>query len=89
MKSIFPSLTGRWRYANAVEYRQYGTVWVAARKQCQRRGFDLCPPTSYCKTVTRRAWLRPSSMATGGKHQHAYAVEFFRCMDSNITLCNS
>ena len=37
------------RHASAVEYLQYGNIWAVARKQCQRRGMDLCPPTSYCK----------------------------------------
>lgn len=46
---LFPHSPAAIRYANAVEYRQYGTVWAVARKQCQRRGLDLCPPTSYCK----------------------------------------
>ena len=50
------------RHANTVEYRQYGTVWAVARKQCQRKGLDLCPPTSYCKNGKQTRMTK--SMAT-------------------------
>lgn len=46
---LFPNSPAAIRHANTVEYRQYGTIWAVARKQCQRRGMDLCPPTSFCK----------------------------------------
>ena len=58
------------RHANTVEYRQYGTVWAVARKQCQRKGLDLCPPTSYCKNgnrtrmtqaLTKADWYNPEN----------------------------
>ena len=45
----YPNSPAAIRHMNTVEYRQYGTVWAVARKQCQRKGLDLCPPTSYCK----------------------------------------
>ena len=58
------------RHANTVEYRQYGTVWAVARKQCQRKGLDLCPPTSYCQNgnrtrmtqaLTKADWYNPEN----------------------------
>lgn len=60
------------RHANTVEYLQYGTVWAVARKQCQRQGMDLCPPTSYCKNGKQTRMTH--SLMMGGFYVPAHSA---------------
>lgn len=83
------------RHANAVEYRQYGTVWAVARKQCQRKGMDLCPPTSYCKngkqtrmtkSMSKNDWYQPYQAASANMGNNAMWMPTLRSCNSWINL---
>ena len=65
-----PNSVAAIRHENTVEYMQYGTIWAVARKQCQRRGLDLCSPAAFCKGPRHppelRNWTRMTSAFVSG-----------------------